>query len=221
MEVYIEGTMAITLKAIHEFQKSFKETPPYTERYHYARLLTHIAKNLTADMSSYVTRLAMELHGGIGFLSEFPVERWHREALITPIWEGTSNIQALDMLEAIVKKSAHLPLLKELEDMAIDLKACETHALELYKHAHTRAESTLKSLNALSEEEAQFFAKDVLSELGHALAVATLVHASYRLSSKRLLNVAEVYHEKFVEKKAIGTRQEKERKNIIEIDEGF
>lgn len=41
------------------------------------------------------------------------------------------------------------------------------------------------------------------------------------LSSKRLLNVAEVYHEKFVEKKAIGTRQEKERKNIIEIDEGF
>jgi len=221
MEVYIEGTMAITLKAIHEFQKSFKETPPYTERYHYARLLTHIAKNLTADMSSYVTRLAMELHGGIGFLSEFPVERWHREALITPIWEGTSNIQALDMLEAIVKKSAHLPLLKELEDMAIDLKACETHALELYKHAHTRAESTLKSLNALSEEEAQFFAKDVLSELGHALAVATLVHASYRLSSKRLLNVAEVYHEKFVEKKAIGTTQEKERKNIIEIDEGF
>ena len=98
-------TTAITLKAIHEFQKSFKETPPYTERYHYARLLTHIAKNLTADMSSYVTRLAMELHGGIGFLSEFPVERWHREALITPIWEGTSNIQALDMLEAIVKKS--------------------------------------------------------------------------------------------------------------------
>ncbi|PSN97731.1 hypothetical protein B9Q11_03590 [Candidatus Marsarchaeota G2 archaeon ECH_B_SAG-F08] len=77
-----------------------------------------------------------------------------------------------------MKKSAHLPLLKELEDMAIDLKACETHALELYKHAHTRAESTLKSLNALSEEEAQFFAKDVLSELGHALAVATLVHAS-------------------------------------------
>ena len=36
-------TTAITLKAIHEFQKSFKETPPYTERYHYARLLTHIA----------------------------------------------------------------------------------------------------------------------------------------------------------------------------------
>jgi hypothetical protein len=46
----------------------------------------------------------MEAFGGIGFLAEFPVKRWHREALITPIWEGTSNIQALDMLEAMAKK---------------------------------------------------------------------------------------------------------------------
>lgn len=41
--------------------------------------------------------------------------RWHRESLITPIWEGPSNIQALDLLEAMQKKGAHRPFLAWLE----------------------------------------------------------------------------------------------------------
>jgi len=35
-------------------------------------MLTHIAKNVTADMSSHVTKGAMELLGGLGFLNEYP-----------------------------------------------------------------------------------------------------------------------------------------------------
>lgn len=73
MELYLEGTMALAFKAVDQFQKSWLETPPYDDDYHYARLLTHIAKNATAEMASHVTKLAMELHGGIGFLEEFPV----------------------------------------------------------------------------------------------------------------------------------------------------
>ena len=49
--------------------------PSYTRGYHYARFLTHIAKNLTAEVAARVTQLAMEAFGGIGFLTEFPVER--------------------------------------------------------------------------------------------------------------------------------------------------
>src|SRR5690606_41081534 len=81
--------------------------------YRYAGFLSHMAKNRTADHSAEITRMAMELFGGLGFLEEYTVARWHREALITPIWEGPSNIQALDLLEAVQKKRAHEKFLAE------------------------------------------------------------------------------------------------------------
>jgi len=73
MEVSIEGALALTFKAVDEFQRSLEARPPsYTRGYHYARFLTHIAKNLTAEVAARVTQLAMEAFGGIGFLTEFP-----------------------------------------------------------------------------------------------------------------------------------------------------
>lgn len=99
------------------FDRAWGEHPPYSADYHYARFLSHLAKNRTADHAAAVTRLAMELFGGLGFLEEYAVARWHREALITPIWESPSNAQALDMLEAIYKKRAHEPFLAELARM--------------------------------------------------------------------------------------------------------
>ncbi len=166
MEVTIEGATALVFKAVNEFDKSWHDKPPYSEHYHYARLLTHIAKNVTADAAAYVTRLAMELHGGIGFLSEYPIERWHREALITPIWEGTSNIQALDMLEAMTKKNAHIAMLNDLENIVAEIKAYHNTA----EAAMNVIRSTLQTATSLSPLEVEFRAKDVLSLLGHAIA---------------------------------------------------
>lgn len=216
MEIYIEGTLALTFRAIDEFQKTFMDTPPYTDRYHYARLLTHISKNLTADMAAHVTKLAMELHGGIGFLSEFPVERWHREALITPIWEGPSNIQALDMLEVIAKKGAHHTLLQELESgrKQLGLKQ-ET---ELYEISLDDIKNEFELLKGLDEENAQFQAKDILERLGHSLAVVTLVQISNSLKSERFLTLAKLYRERFVERKSLRRLDGLRTAQIIEID---
>ncbi|MDG6933943.1 MAG: DNA alkylation response protein, partial [Nitrososphaerota archaeon] len=216
MEIYIEGTLALTFRAIDEFQKTFMDTPPYTDRYHYARLLTHISKNLTADMAAHVTKLAMELHGGIGFLSEFPVERWHREALITPIWEGPSNIQALDMLEVIAKKGAHHTLLQDLESgrKQLGLKQ-ET---DLYEISLTDIKNEFELLKGLDEENAQFQAKDILERLGHSLAVVTLVQISNSLKSERFLSIAKLYRERFVERKPLRRLDRLKTAQIIEID---
>ncbi|MEM3794573.1 MAG: acyl-CoA dehydrogenase family protein, partial [Thermoprotei archaeon] len=178
-------------------------------------------KNLTAEAAAHVTRLAMELHGGIGFLSEFPVERWHREALITPIWEGPSNIQALDMLEAIAKKGAHIVLLRELEERMGDFGGCDAEHSALYKEMHSRINGVFREMASLGEREAQFAAKDVLMEIGHSLAVATLAHASCKLGSRRLLSVAETYKERFVDKRAITPRGPEEMMDIISVDKSF
>jgi len=193
MESYIEGTMALTFKAIKLFQETFMDRYPYSEKYHYARLLTHISKNLTADMASHVTKLSMELHGGLGFLSEFAVERWHREALITPIWEGTSNIQALDMLEVIAKKGANQSMLKDVEQLGNEIQKGK----EVYKDMKSAIFSTFESLTKMSEEEAQFSAKDILERLGHAYSTIMLLHIGNILSSERFINIARIYSSRF------------------------
>ncbi len=59
----------------------------------------------------------MELFGGLGFLEDFAISRLHRESLVTAIWEGGSNIQALDMLELMQKKGAHENYLDEFVPM--------------------------------------------------------------------------------------------------------
>ncbi|HLY76908.1 MAG TPA: acyl-CoA dehydrogenase family protein [Thermoplasmata archaeon] len=214
LEVAIEGALALAFRAIEEFQSSWTDVPPYGPTYHYARLLTHIAKNITADMSAYVTKAAMELHGGVGFLREFPVERWHREALITPIWEGPSNIQALDLLEVIAKKGAEKVLLQEVERTATESRTGQPSVAL----ARARIEQTLSSLSSYSEAEAQFFGKDVLNDLGHSIAVLQLVRISNSLHSPRWGRVAALYARKYLEGKRYDLPTAAEVEETIGID---
>jgi acyl-CoA dehydrogenase len=111
----------------------------------------------------------MEAFGGIGFLTEFPVERWHREALITPIWEGTSNIQALDMLEAMVKKGAHDVY---LEDMSSMVK--EAHDVDFARRELERARELMSWFSSLSPGEAEFNSKEFLRD-----SALIQVHVAY------------------------------------------
>jgi hypothetical protein len=214
LEVAIEGALALTFHAIEGFQRAWTDVPPYHPPYHFARLLAHITKNVTADMAAHVTRVAMELHGGLGFLREFPFERWHREALITPIWEGPSNIQALDLLEVIAKKGAEKLLLQEVQEN----EAAVRTGRETYALARARIEQTLSALVSLSEEEAQFFGKDVLNDLGHAIAVAQLVRIANARASPRFARVAAWYARRYLEGKRYDFPSASEVDEVIRID---
>jgi acyl-CoA dehydrogenase len=150
----VAGT-ALAFLAVAQFDRVWEERPPYSQAYHLARLLSHLAKGRTAEHAAQITGLAMELFGGLGFLEDYGVARFHREALITPIWEGPANIQALDMLEAVAKKRAHEPLLEMLKETPVALKA---------------AEGVLKRL----EEEGPWHAKEALRRLADAVSVHAL-----------------------------------------------
>jgi butyryl-CoA dehydrogenase len=54
-----------------------------------------IAKLFASEMATRVTHKAMQIHGGNGYSREYPVERMYRDARITEIYEGTSEIQRL------------------------------------------------------------------------------------------------------------------------------
>ncbi|PYQ09014.1 MAG: hypothetical protein DMF82_00120 [Acidobacteria bacterium] len=60
---------------------------------------TPLVKWLGAERALWVARTAVQVHGGYGVIQDYDVERHYRNALILPIYEGTSQIQALMSLK--------------------------------------------------------------------------------------------------------------------------
>ncbi len=168
MRVRQAGGLALAFMAVSQFDSVWQSRPPYPPAYHQARLWSHLAKNRTAEHAGRITALAMELFGGLGFLEEYAVARWHREALITPIWEGTSNIQALELLEVIRKKKAHEPFLEWLGS-TLD----EVHTPEA-QMAWARAREAVMGIGTEDEATLQWSAKNRLRVLADAASVALL-----------------------------------------------
>src|SRR5215472_655818 len=62
-----------------------------------------IAKLYASEMATRVTHKAIQVHGGYGYSTEFPVERHYRDARITEIYEGTSEIQRIVIAANLLK----------------------------------------------------------------------------------------------------------------------
>jgi butyryl-CoA dehydrogenase len=62
-----------------------------------------MAKLYASEMSGRVTTKALQIHGGYGYTAEFDVERHFRDAKITELYEGTSEIQRMVISNALVK----------------------------------------------------------------------------------------------------------------------
>jgi 3-(methylthio)propanoyl-CoA dehydrogenase len=67
------------------------------------RLLTPLAKYLATESSVDVTRAAIQVHGGLGFMAESAPGKLHADAIITTIYEGTSQIQVSFALKEVGK----------------------------------------------------------------------------------------------------------------------
>jgi alkylation response protein AidB-like acyl-CoA dehydrogenase len=67
------------------------------------RLLTPLAKYMATEAADSITRDAIQIHGGLGFMAESEVGKLHNDAIITTIYEGTSEIQVSFALKEIGK----------------------------------------------------------------------------------------------------------------------
>jgi alkylation response protein AidB-like acyl-CoA dehydrogenase len=61
-----------------------------------------MAKLFASEMAEKVCSDAVQIHGGYGYLTDFPVERYYRDARVTKIYEGTSHIQKLIIARSLV-----------------------------------------------------------------------------------------------------------------------
>ena len=64
------------------------------------------AKLFASEMAERVCSMAIQVHGGYGYLEDYPVERYYRDARITQIYEGSSEIQRM----LIARELRHYPL---------------------------------------------------------------------------------------------------------------
>ena len=62
-----------------------------------------MAKCYASEMAQRVTGQAIQIHGGYGYIKEYPVERFYRDARITTIYEGTNQIQRIIIANELLK----------------------------------------------------------------------------------------------------------------------
>lgn len=87
------------------------------------RLLTPIAKLLTARQAVAGASEAIEAFGGAGYVEETGLPALLRDAQVLPIWEGTTNVLALDALRAVEREDALAPLVADLSQRLGSLSA--------------------------------------------------------------------------------------------------
>ncbi len=61
-----------------------------------------MAKLYATEAATWVTHQAIQVHGGYGYVKEYPVERYYRDARVTEIYEGTSEIQRLVIARSLL-----------------------------------------------------------------------------------------------------------------------
>ncbi len=152
---------ALAWYAVRLLDEVWQQRVPYSDRYHLFRLVAHLAKYWTAEFAVQTAKWGMEVHGGLGVLEEFGVERWLREAMILAIWEGTSHRQVLDGLEVMERKRAHRLLLRELEGKATANQLQEMNA-RIEQHLALSDDEKEATADALFGELAQLTANSLL-----------------------------------------------------------
>ena len=163
--------LILAVEAVKRWESVQEERPPYSEEYAYARVYNHMAKAVTAKHAIYITSEAMELIGGRGFLKDFMIERLHREALVTAIWEGTTNIHSLDFAEALLVKGGYKKVLEDLDgvESALDYN--------IYKGVEpiiNRIKSFIKDVDPSRIEDVEIKSKSVMFDLARIVSLAGL-----------------------------------------------
>lgn len=129
------------------------------------RFLTPVVKAVTGKLAVPVVSECMELIGGNAYIEESPLPRLLRDAQVLPIWEGTTNILALDALRAARKEGGHRLTLDRIRKVLPD----EAAGLE-------------RSFETIEEKQARWW----IDRVGRALQVTLLREAGEEAAADRL-----------------------------------
>lgn len=100
MKAYVEGMRSLVYYiGMCEDKATLSEDEKEKDTLHsLIEFLTPIAKGYVTDRSFEMCSLGLQVYGGYGYIKEYPMEQLLRDCRITPIYEGTNGIQAMDLL---------------------------------------------------------------------------------------------------------------------------
>lgn len=154
-----------------------------------ARVLTPLIKFRACRDARRVTGDAMEVRGGCGYIEEWPDPRLVRDAHLGSIWEGTSNIVALDVLRAI-RRDDVLPALEAHITTLLEESGLAAETRQQFYEAAKRVSSLAARA---AEDQRDSLARQAASGLYNIVTAAglareaALAHLPHRLSLARLV----------------------------------
>ncbi|BBK30402.1 alkylation response protein AidB-like acyl-CoA dehydrogenase [Stella humosa] len=125
---FIDGARALGLWVAMQIDLSRLHPDPDERRRadERAALLTPVIKAHFTDRGSEAANLALQCHGGHGFIREYGIEQFVRDVRVTQLYEGTNGIQALDLVRrklALDEGRTLAALLDEMADAAVRSRA--------------------------------------------------------------------------------------------------
>ena len=136
-----------------------------------ARVLTPLIKFRACRDARKVTGDGMEVRGGCGYIEEFVESRLVRDAHLGSIWEGTSNIVALDVLRAVQKSDALGALRRRVDTLLRDGAPCDPALADSQARA---VEGAFALASHAALENRPDLARQAASGLYHVLSLAAL-----------------------------------------------
>ncbi|KEO84475.1 hypothetical protein EL26_05085 [Tumebacillus flagellatus] len=110
----IEAGWAMAAQMISKFDQVHTYNTGTQDDYLLMRILLSLGKTRLSDLGVTAARQSLELHGGNGYIEEYVTPRLLRDAIVNPVWEGTANIQALEVLKTLHRGGA-APFVADLQ----------------------------------------------------------------------------------------------------------
>ncbi|MBS0446409.1 MAG: acyl-CoA dehydrogenase [Proteobacteria bacterium] len=192
MRAYTEGcrAMAIAAAAAYDAAHHHPDAEVRKENQAFYEFMVPLVKGYSTEMSVEVASLGVQVHGGMGFIEETGAAQYLRDARILPIYEGTTAIQANDLVgRKTARDGGRTP-------KAVAARIAATEA-ELAKHDSAAARSMGKRLSAARqafEDVVDFIAGDSSPNAKYAGSVPYLMLAGNLVAGwqmARALMVAE------------------------------
>lgn len=193
MKAYIEAMRGLVMAdGAAVDAEAAAEAPLDESAGHRAALLTPITKGWCTDIGCEMTSVAIQIHGGMGFVEETGVAQHFRDARINPIYEGTNGIQALDLVARKLPLEGGAVVESLFSDMADTIAAAEAHeglrqpASQLASALETLRDVTGQLIERLTSSPRDAFAgaTPYLRMAGHVAGGWVLLEQAVLASSK-------------------------------------
>ena len=139
-----------------------------------AALLTPVAKAFATDSAVEVASLGIQVHGGMGYIEETGAAQILRDVRITPIYEGTNGIQAIDLVGRKVTADGGRVFRRELQAMRDVTRSVAQRNDPAFGETAPRLDATLDALEEATAFLLEYMEKDRAGTLAGASAYLQL-----------------------------------------------